>query len=130
MKTLTLQQILNKVVKHFIWQDKPYGYLNERTGCIYRMETGNKKLVLRCALGICIPKSLYNKAMESESGRYLTSYFPELRQIFDPEDAQALNALQKAHDACAIKKKSKEEFYFELKGFAEDHGLVIPSMVP
>lgn len=98
-KKLTKQQIFDKVCIHASKQ-KQRAITNN--ACHYRLETGNKKKVLKCFIGIFISKKDYTNDMEGTSlfGSPLRKI---INNVFGPDidnddGDDFLEQLQKTHD--------------------------------
>jgi len=69
------------------------------TECIYR-GNDNPTSRAKCAIGSCIPNSVYNPGMEGNSVENLVKLFPEVAQYI-PKDLDFANEVQTAHDVSA-----------------------------
>lgn len=102
---ISAQGLINKVYHHFITMKRAPAF--NGYSCRYRIERGNKK-VDRCAIGICIPKSMYDPLMENYSVDMLFRRTP-VDSLFSCSAEEALK-IQSAHDIAAIHSTSPEKF--------------------
>jgi len=86
------QEIFDKVKEHLLKQD---ACSETDDDCAYRGKDG-----LKCAIGILIPDSLYEKSMESSSIKGVLDCYPDVKDYIDPdgENIELLTDLQVIHD--------------------------------
>lgn len=84
------QQIFDKVCKHFAKQKQQSA---SGRHCKYRFETGNKKKVLKCGVGIFISKKEYKEDFEGLQVDLLND-----NKIINDENMSLLSRIQRAHD--------------------------------
>jgi hypothetical protein len=113
MKTLSLQQVFDRVAKHLAKQKVPSK--NDR-GCRYRVKKDGK--VLKCAMGIFMPKSKYDARVESKIINCMRLAEFALFEGLDPRHMDKYRQLQIIHD-----NSRPEQWYFRLFNFAENNGL-------
>jgi hypothetical protein len=123
-RTLTDQQIFDKVAKHLLDQGRASSVTDEalggkrRTKCLYRGPGG-----LRCAVGALFPDNVYTPGLEglaANSARMATA----LRAggiEFTLDTADFLRQLQDAHDDYLT--VSMDEWKSEMRAIANTHGL-------
>lgn len=113
------QKIFDKVSKHLLKQGvKAYSSSNS---CLYRNETGNKRKVLRCALGCLVYKRYYDKRMEGHGceNEFVHRALTLSGVQVESEQARAFLAdLQEIHDS-----RDPSKWAMNLIGFAKKHNL-------
>jgi len=114
---LTLQQILDIVVKHLLTQAEQ-SLDPDNSFCMYRGPRG-----LKCAVGILIREDLYDVNMENQPvGALFTQWHDVIvGSGIDADDMDAcimLNELQQIHDPDPV-----PAWEFSLKELADKHGL-------
>lgn len=130
MKFNSKQEVFDYVARFLIKQGEP-SLVNG--GCVYRQETGNKKKVLRCAVGCVIPKKVYTKKME---GQNITSLLRGFSSVLPPELAKyedLFSSLQSAHDNAALDtdynpSKFLDKIKLNLRDVAASHKLNLKTL--
>lgn len=111
MKFESRQQLFDHVAKHLLTQKEK---AQDGNYCKYRDRDGR-----RCAVGACIPDSLYRAAFETIGIESLMEKYPEIRELFPERSAVLLSNLQLLHDNCETKDWARH-----LTNLAEGFGLV------
>jgi len=92
------QTVFDTVVKHLRTQ-KERAVMSNETSCSYRLEKNGK--ILKCAVGIFIPKELHNYDMEGFGVSTLVYKRKEYKLpfgIFNKRNLPLLTSLQNIHD--------------------------------
>ena len=141
MKTITLQQVLNKNYEWFVLEKHPRSTDPSNKMCAYRGDNGAK-----CAIGCVLPDSLYEPVMD-EVG-YTSCYHlgmendihtvlyrrPDIREFFGDIPEDTLQSLQQIHDNfCRHDNLHRRAFSFDvymdekLREFAIENKLNYPN---
>lgn len=101
---MTRQQIFNTAyhglaAQGFAQSSKPSEYHGGQNQCLYRGPNGK-----RCALGYCIPDSIYNPEFDGKDQSSIRALMGRkaLGNLFNPADVQFLVDLQYAHDTAPV----------------------------
>lgn len=124
MKFKSYQEVFDYVAKFLLEQGEPS--VNDAGFCQYRQETGNKKKVLKCAVGCTISKKDYDSVIERQSVDEISSLITGVDFIDDYHDL--FYDLQSAHDDAALdvtRQYYMQELKRRLKFCAKQHGLNI-----
>ena len=139
MKTITLQQVVDKNYEWFVVDKNPRSASEEDSKCAYRGNNGTK-----CAIGCVIPDNLYESRMdlggyanvtvggslvvESDIVAVLASC-PDIRAFFKNIPANKLQKLQLIHDTYWNGSSTPFNLYMdqELRKFANENKLTYPS---
>lgn len=89
MEYMTNQQVFDKVLEHSR-QMTEQCYSEDKGGCAYRGENGNK-----CFVGALIPDELYCSSIEGRSAHYAIQ---ELNLLDSFENVYFLSTIQSVHD--------------------------------
>ena len=110
------QAIINKVYRHFVTEDKPYGYNHADKSCQYRNLYGAV-----CAVGLLSSAEyVEGEPIEDQPGHVLLALGVE-----DSFDITFLSSLQRAHDHSAMDGDSKGRLAEKLFTLAKTHNLTI-----
>jgi hypothetical protein len=115
---LTLEQVWRAAYDYFNKRNARRAVkkiANGYTVCAYRTPGGNC-----CAIGVSIPDSLYDPAMEGKTIEALIRQFEELESIFGEINFGSLANLQYCHDGASNVKEVRKN----LKEFGISHGFI------
>lgn len=117
----TLQPMFNKIWGEFVVNKRPRAVAG--IACIYRGD-GEADSDTRCAIGVCIPDEMYDPKLDDcgsigEIHREMPDWYAS---VFNGLPIDALNGLQLIHD------EEFENFEEEMRDFAYEHSLYIPSL--
>ena len=110
MIKLTNQKVFNAVATHLLKQNKRSGF---GLKCLYRGPNG-----LKCAVGVLIPDSIYEKDMESKNAGYLLDNYPAVKKLLAGVSSGLLEKLQSIHDTVPM-----SQWKADLSYLAENFGL-------
>ena len=130
MKTITLQEVLDKNYEWFVVKKQPRSMDINYKRCAYRGADG-----AQCAIGCVIPDSLYDPNMEdglNGIGTFLSGFETErqpLVEFFKDIPVSALQELQSIHDVYYGQCSYRFDLYMDknLRLFAKTHNLNYPN---
>jgi hypothetical protein len=122
LATSTAQQVFDFVAAHLLKQNEKCqaeGVINGPKACFYRVETGNKKKVNKCAAGVLIPRCDYTPDMERKNWH---SWLHDHADLVGGErlHQKLIEHLQDAHD-----NYSTSEWAQQLRRVAAKHELAV-----
>lgn len=114
MDSRSVQEIFNEIATHLLKQNAKSALNDEWGTCAYRGEDN-----MRCAAGCIIPDNKYDFDWENhlvtEIGWFLTN--------FAKDQLAVIKGCQTIHDSHPV-----SNWDFELRVFAENHGLTFPEV--
>lgn len=91
------QDVFNKVWKHFILEQNPFGFDIESKKCLYLSPSGAK-----CAIGCCFPDGMFEASMNMVSAEGLLDGWNNVKKLFADCSRSFLCDIQNDHDENSV----------------------------